>query len=226
MVRKVLLFCGALSPVLYAISDVMAGMYWEGYSFRDQTISELGAIGAPSRTLFTVLLLCVYGLMVAFGVGVRKSAGGNRRLRIVGGLLVGLGLMALTVGQFAAMRTRGTEQGLAGAMHLIEGMAAMLMIFTAMAVAATTLGRRFRFYTVATIIQALAFGGWALSDAPKIGQGVATPWVGVKERIFWYGYQSWFIVLAFALLRRPSASTQTPKIIGEAGDLGLKNNGA
>jgi hypothetical membrane protein len=62
---KALLICGILSPVLYAISDVLAGLQWEDYSFRDQTISELGAIGAPSRPLFAVLLLIVYGLMVA-----------------------------------------------------------------------------------------------------------------------------------------------------------------
>jgi hypothetical membrane protein len=206
MVRKVLLICGILSPVLYAVSDVLAGIQWESYSFRDQTISELGAIGAPSRLLFTVLLLVVYGLMVAFGVGIWKTAGGNRRLKVAGGLLAGLGVMALTAGQFASMRLRGTEQGLAGAMHLVEGMVAMLMTFTAMGIAATTFGTRFRRYTIATIVLALGFGAWALSEAPRIEQGLATPWVGVKERIFWYGYQSWFIVLALTLLRsRPNA---------------------
>ena len=96
MLRKILLICGILSPVLYATSDFVAGMQWEGYSFRDQTISELGAIDAPSRPLFAVLLLVVYGLMVAFGVGIRKAAGGNRRLRMVGGLIVALGITALT----------------------------------------------------------------------------------------------------------------------------------
>lgn len=203
MARKILLVCGILSPVLYAVSDVLAGMQWEGYSFRDQTISELGAVGAPSRPLFALLLLAVYGLMVAFGVGIRKAARGSRRLRVTGGLLVGLGVMALTVGQFAAMRLRGTEQGLAGTMHLIEGMVAMLMTFTAMGIAATTFGTRFRLYTIATIILALGFGAWALLEAPQIEHGLVTPWIGVKERIFWYGYQSWFIVLALTLLRQP-----------------------
>lgn len=202
MARKSLLVCGILSPLLYALSDVLAGMYWEGYSFRDQTISELGAIGAPSRPLFSILLLVVYGLMTAFGAGIWKTAEGNRRLRIVGGLLFGLGIMALTVGQLAPMRLRGTEQGLVGAMHIIEGMAAMVMIFTAMGIAATVFGARFRLYTIATIVLALGFGAWTGLDGPLIEQGLATPWIGVKERIFWYGYQSWFIVLALTLLRR------------------------
>jgi hypothetical protein len=45
----------------------------EGYSFRDQTISELGAIDAPPRALFSALLLVVYGLMVVFGAGILES---------------------------------------------------------------------------------------------------------------------------------------------------------
>jgi pimeloyl-ACP methyl ester carboxylesterase/hypothetical membrane protein len=200
MLRKILLICGILSPVFYATSDFVAGMQWEGYSFRDQTISELGAIDAPSRTLFAVLLLVVYALMVAFGVGIRKAAGGNRRLRIVGSLLVALGVMGVTIGQFASMRLRGTEQGLAGTLHLVEGAVAMLMIFTAMGIAASTLGTRFRLYTIGTIILALGFGAWAVSEFAQIEQGLTTPWVGLKERIFWYGYQSWFIVLALTLL--------------------------
>ena len=203
MLQKLLLICGILSPALYAVSDVLAGMQWEGYSFRDQTISELGAIGAPSRPLFAALLLVVYGLMIAFGVGVLKAAGGNRRVRIVGGLLVGLGVIALTVGQFASMRLRENAQGLASTMHLIEGMLAMLVIFSAMGIAAATFGTRFRLYTIATIVLALGFGLWAVLEVPMIDQGLATPWIGVKERIFWYGYQSWFIVLAVALLREP-----------------------
>ena len=49
-----------------------------------------------------------------------------------------------------------------------------------------------------------SFGLWSALEIPAIEQGVATPWVGLKERIFWYGYQSWFAVLAITLLRRLS----------------------
>ncbi len=59
MERKLLLLCGLFSPLLYAVADALAGMYWDDYSFRDQTISELGAIGAPSRPLFAMMLIPV-----------------------------------------------------------------------------------------------------------------------------------------------------------------------
>jgi hypothetical protein len=57
--RRVLLLSGVLSPLLYAVAGALAGMRWKGYSFRDQTISELGAIGAPS--------IATIALMLAFG---------------------------------------------------------------------------------------------------------------------------------------------------------------
>lgn len=123
-------------------------------------------------------------------------------------VLVALGLLALTVGQFAPMRLRGSDQGLTGTLHLVEGAVAMLMVVTAMGFAATALDRRFRFYTIATIALMLAFGAWSGVDAPHIEAGLATPWVGVKERIFWYAYQLWFMVLALTLLRQPVRVTE------------------
>lgn len=200
--RRVLLFCGILSPLLYAVADALAGMRWQGYSFRDQVISELGAIGAPSRPLFSILLIAVYLLLVAFGVGVGQSAGDRRRLRVVAGLLIGLGVLALTAGMFVPMRPRGTEQGLTGALHLVEGAVAMLMVLAAMGFASTAFGSRFRLYTIATIALVLVFGAWSGMEAPRIEAGLATPWVGVKERIFWYTYQFWFAVLALTLLHQ------------------------
>jgi len=201
VVRRILLVCGVLSPVLYALADVLAGLSWEGYSFRDQTISELGAIGAPSKALFSALLIPTYALFVAFGVGVWRAADDRRRLRISGGLLIAFGVIALTVGPLVAMRPRGAQQGLAGALHLIEGGLEMIILLAAMGLAAMALGRRFRLYTIATVVLMVAFGAWSAMEIPQVEAGLPTSWVGVKERIYWYAYQLWFIGLALTLLR-------------------------
>lgn len=199
--RKAWLACGILSPLLYAAADALAGLRWASYSFRDQTISELGALGAPSRPLFSVLLILVYLLLTAFGVGVWRSARGRGGLRVAGGLLVALGVMALTVGQLVPMRMRGAEQGLTGLLHLVEGAVAVAMILAAIGFAASVLGRRFRVYSAVTVVLMLAFGAWSGMDAPRVEAGLATPWLGVRERVFWYAYQLWFAVLAVTLLR-------------------------
>jgi hypothetical membrane protein len=207
--RRALLFCGVISPLLYGVADTLAGLRWEGYSFRDQTISELGAIGAPSRPLFATLLVVVYLLFTAFGVGIWRAAQRRQSLRIAGALLIGFGVLALTVGQFAAMRLRGTEQGVSGALHLIEGAVAMVLLLAAMGLAAAALRSRFARYTVITIAVMLLFGGWSAMEIPRVEEGLPTPWVGVKERIYWYSYQLWFIVLAVKLLREQSGTTDT-----------------
>ncbi|HSH12437.1 MAG TPA: DUF998 domain-containing protein [Desulfurivibrionaceae bacterium] len=209
--RLLLLLCGVASPLLYALADALGGLRWAGYSFRDQTISELGAIGAPSRPLFAALLVVVYLLFTAFGVGIWKSAQGRRRLRLAGGLLIGLGVLALTVGQFAAMQLRGTEQGISGALHLIEGAAAMILLLAAMGFAGAALGRGFALYTIATVAVMLSFGGWSAMEIPLVEAGLPTPWVGVKERIYWYSYQLWYIVLSIKLLRETDGARETSR---------------
>ncbi len=208
--QRFLLFCGVASPLLYAFADAWTGLRWEAYSFRDQTISELGAIGAPSRPLFAALLVVVYALLLAFGLGVRRSAGRRPRVRSVGTLVIVLAVLALTAGQAAAMRPRGTPQGLAGAMHLGEGAVAMLLLLLAMGLASTAFGARFRRYTWATIALVLALGGWTARAAGIVEAGGPTPWLGVQERVWWYGYQLWFAVLALTVLRQ-SAADPSPR---------------
>jgi len=185
-------------------------MRWEEYSFRDYTISELGAIGAPSRFLFTTLLIPTYLLLLGFGMGVWQSAEGRRRVRVVGGVLVGLGVLALAVGLFVPMRPRGTEQGTAGMLHVVEGAVWMLGLMTVMGFAAAAFGRRFCLYTVATIVLILVFVAWTGVQAARVEAGLPTPGLGVIERIWWYAYQLWFLVLAVRFLRERSAAGMGP----------------
>jgi hypothetical protein len=121
-----------------------------------------------------------------------------------------LGLLAVTVGQLAAMRPRGTPQGLAGAMHLGEGAVSMLLLFLAMGAASTAFGARFRLYTWATIAFVVLLGGWTARATGAVEAGAPTPWLGVQERLWWYAYQCWFAILALALLREDAATSPSP----------------
>lgn len=202
-----MLICGIFSPLLYAVADILAGLQWVGYSFRDQTISELGAIGAPSRVLFSTLLIPTYLLLVIFGVGIWKSSESKRKLRITAGLLIVFGVIAIVIGPFVSMNLRESEQGIAGALHLIEGGVEMLILLIAMGFAAAALDRRFSLYTIITIILMLIFGAWSGMDVQHVKEGLPTPWLGFKERIMWYSYQLWFIVLAVKLLQQKAVNS-------------------
>ena len=91
MARKSLLVCGILSSLLYVAMTVLVAMQWESYSSASQTISELSAIGAPTRSLWAVPGAIYTLLVMAFGFGVWASAGRIRALRIAGGLIVAYG---------------------------------------------------------------------------------------------------------------------------------------
>jgi hypothetical protein len=77
----------------------------ESYSSTHQTVSELFAIGAPSRPFVVPLFLTYDVLVIAFGLGVWGSAGRNRALRVVGGLEVAYGAVGL-VGPFTPIHLR------------------------------------------------------------------------------------------------------------------------
>jgi hypothetical protein len=100
MVRKVLLICGFLASLLYVGTDILAAMRYEGYSYTAQAVSELSAIGAPTRPLVVPLFTMHSVLQIAFGLGVWMSARRKRSLRFTAGLLVGVGLIDL-VGPFS-----------------------------------------------------------------------------------------------------------------------------
>jgi len=72
MFRKALLVCGILSSLLYAAMTVVIAMQWESYSSWSQTISELSAIGAPTRSLWLPLGAVYTVLVTAFGWGIWK----------------------------------------------------------------------------------------------------------------------------------------------------------
>ena len=200
MVRKVLLICGIVSSVLYVAADTLAAMRYEGYSYTDQTISELSAIGAPTRPLWVLLGLAYTLLVTAFGSGVWRSASRNRPLRIVGSLLIVYGVIGLAW-PLAPMHLRGTEFTLTDAAHIGFAMVTVLLMLLAIGFGAAALGKRFRLYSIATIVILVAFGTLTGMDGPRIAANQPTPWVGVWERINLGVFLLWVVVLAIALLR-------------------------
>ena len=204
---KVLLACGIVAPLLYLASDVIAGMRWEGYSFRDQTISELNAIGAPTRPLTIALGLAGYTFLAAFGVGVWTSATLGRRLRVAGGALVVLGVLSLWAVPFASIHVREAEESLTDTLHLVGGAIAGLLLLVTIGFGAAVFGKRYRVYSIATILVVVAFVAWMGIDGSRVVDDLATPWIGVKERIYVYAYQLWLVVFAVALLRQHLAAS-------------------
>src|SRR5262245_58762727 len=129
--------------------NIFVPMGFEGYNIPSQTVSELSAIEAPTRTVW-VLLAVVYILLVAaFGWGVRKSASGNRSLRIGSGLITVYVIINL---YWPPMHLRGNEPTLTDTLHIVWAMVTLLLMMLIMGFGAPALGRSFRLYTLATFI--------------------------------------------------------------------------
>ncbi len=207
MVRKALLLCGIISSLLYVAMNIVGAMRFEGYSSFSQTVSGLFAIGAPPRPLWVLLGIVYQVLVIAFGWGVRASTGQNRALRVVGSLLLAYGVVGLAA-PFFPMHMRGTEVTLTDTMHKILTMVTVLLMLTAIGFGAAAFGKRFRLYSIGTIVILLAFGFLTGLDAPRIEANLPTPWVGVTERINIGVFLLWVVVLGIVLLGVQGTKTQ------------------
>ena len=78
---------------------------------------------------------------------------------------------------------------------------------------ATTLGLRFRFYSIGTILVYLVLGILPFLGVAQVEAGQSTPWVGLVERIMVYGYMLWVLILANVLLRSEKDQAQITAII-------------
>jgi len=205
VIRKILLVCGILSSLLYVGGDIVAAMSWHSYSYTSQSISELLAIGSPTRGF---LALIPYNpLVIAFGIGVWWSAGRKRFLRTTGILLVAYGV-ASQVGSFFSMHQRGATGSLTDTMHILLTIVLVLLILLFIGFGATAAGKWFHLYSIGTILTLLVFGALAGIQGPRIAANLPTPWLGITERINVYSAMLWVLVLAVVLLRERKSEAQ------------------
>jgi hypothetical protein len=209
--QDLLLICGILAPLLYIGGDILAAMRFEGYSYTSQTISELMAIGAPTRPLLIALFVPWNVLVAAFGIGVLVSAGRRKALRVAGILLFAYSVVSLA-GLFSPMHLRGavgpTTDSTTDVMHIVITIAIVLFTLLYIAFGSAASGKWFCFYSIGTILAMLLFGGFAGMQGPRIAANLPTPRVGVCERASVYSSMIWMLVLAVVLLRRNKASLE------------------
>ena len=206
---KLLLVCGIVAPLLYVAMLVFVPLGWEGYSSASRTVSELSAIGAPTRSVWYPLGVIYTLLVAAFGWGIWLSTRGNRRLRVVGGLLFACGVLGLFWPPMHLREVLAAGGGtLSDTLHIVWTAASNLLTLLAMGFAAAAFGTRFRAYSVATMVLMVAFGAMTSVDAPRIQANLPTPWVGLWERLIIAVWMLWLVVLAVKLLRRPQNAAQ------------------
>jgi hypothetical protein len=215
-IGRVLITCGILSSFWYVSINIYVPMQYEDYSMSSLTVSELSAIGAPTRQLWVLLVLVYPILFGAFGLGVLKSANGrgkkgNRFLRIVGGLIIAYSVFNI---YWPPMHQRGIVPTLTDTLHIVWAGVTVLFMIVMMVAGAAAFGHRFRIYTMISIALHIVFGILTSMEAPNIPINGPTPWIGVWERINIATFMLWVIVLAVVLLRRENAPIEARDRIG------------
>jgi hypothetical protein len=97
------------------------------------------------------------------------------------------------------------EGTLRNTMHIPATAVMSLFIVLAVGFGSTLLGKRFQYYSYATIAILLMFGALTSLQAGRIATNEPTPWVGIEERMNSYGIMLWVAVLAVGFLRGQEA---------------------
>ena len=91
-------------------------------------------------------------------------------------------------------------------MHIILASMGVIFSIVALVFGAMAFGKRFRLYSIGTLLVLAVFGTLSGLDGPRLAADLPTPWMGVWERINIYATMLWIMVLAIALLRGQSDS--------------------
>ncbi len=198
--QRLLLSGGVLSALGYVATDLVASTLSPGYSFRDQAVSELFAIGAPTGPWVVPLFSLCSLLLLAFAVGLWRAAGARRLVRALAVMFAGSAIVGLLIWNVFPMHARGAERSVTDTMHLILATNPFVLLSLLLAIAAFRGG--LRLYSAATVVIMVVPAVAAFSHARALEMNAPTPWLGAAERLAQYGYEAWQVVLALVLLKQ------------------------
>lgn len=201
--RRLLMACGIAGALLYPLADILMATRYPGFSYRDQAVSELFAIGAPTSALTVTLFTVSSTLLFLFAIGIWMSADGRRSVRAMAVMMALNTVDALILWNFFPMHMRGSQLTFTDKMHGL--LAIDPFVLAAVILGAVAFPGRFRIYTVTTIVFTSLLAIIGFSYAPAVFENQPTPWMGASERAAQYATNLWYAMLALVLLRRAGA---------------------
>ncbi len=210
-----LLAGGVVVGAVYAAGDLLSGLLYSGYSYRDQAISELTAFGSPVRPLMLTTMIVDTLPGLAFAIGLWRVSD-RKSIRWISALFIASSMFWLPNHGIWAMSSRWMEGGFNDTMHQAGSAVWVIMMTVAIVLSALTIRGQFRVFAVGSLLVFLVFGAAAGVQIQGIDQNV-TPWAGGFERISCYAYFAWLAVLAVVIRRSLGSTARQPEVTGVEG---------
>ena len=198
--KKILLLCGLISPLIYIGMTILGGALIPGYSHIKDTVSELMSPGAPNKGLMDSLMALSSIFMTLFGFGVfqfvKASGQGNNLGTASGVLLIVLGLLQSVVVLFFPQDPLGAVLTFPGKMHIglvaVQALMSILIpLFLGLWIRKAGLMPGFGIYSIVSAALTVVMG---IAIFP-LGKSL----MGLTERITVLIYDLWLIVMAVKL---------------------------
>lgn len=217
--RPVLGWLAVTGPIAFTIAWIVAGVLQDGYSLRQDYISELAALDARHAWIMIIGFLWLGVGMVALGIGLAGALTG--RLARIGSILVTLAGVGIIVAGLARVDCRSRLAACAArnnagdvSWHSATHELASLVVFLALVAAPLVLARAFsgsapwrdlRTYSITT-------GAVGLVLLALLFSGVAGSWSGVVQRVFGTVLLLWIAILGARLIRLSRVRPREPAL--------------
>src|SRR5687767_2167229 len=153
VLNKLLLLCGILSSLWYVSINIIVPMYDPGYDVASQTVSELSAIGSPTRALWNLLSPFYSLLIIPFGWGIWLSSGHNWKLQTVSVMMLIYGFSGFFWPPMHLREALAAGEGsTTDTIHIVFAMMTIALMLLIIGFGAAALGKKFRLFSIICIV--------------------------------------------------------------------------
>jgi hypothetical membrane protein len=196
--QKLFAICGIISPIVFGILTIIAGLITPNYDHLVNFVSELGAIGAPNAIIQRINFLLVGILIMVFAFGLHRGIA-KRKGSFIGPLLVAIfGLSAVLSGIFSADLIQ--PGSFSDNMHMLSsaiGSTAAIIGFFVISdrLEKDPLWKSFRYFSILIAVVAIVVS--------VVGNGVlgALGYPGLSQRLYMAVLFLWIEVMAVHLFQ-------------------------